>query len=184
MASVSSAGRVTIRYPPATSTMASPRACSSYRAVSAATSSWAASAVSRSRTSRMRSASSGASEANSRASTTSIGLGTGSLPHGRRGGLAFDDDVSEELGLLRLDPTLAHELEHGQQRDHHLGPLALPAGQRREQERPGVAQHRQDLGHALEHRRRIGLDVARARALLLLDQPLHRALEPVDAEIL
>src|SRR5687768_1542415 len=133
----------------------------------------------------MRSASSGASEAKSRASTTSIGLGTGCLPHGRRrGGLAFDHDVAEELRLLRLDAALAHELQHRQQGHHHLRALALATAQRGEEQRPRVAQHGQDLGHALEHRRRVRLDLAGSRALLLLDEPLHRALQPVDAQVL
>src|SRR5882672_6320632 len=134
------------------------------------TSSRAAAAFSRSRTSRMRSASSGASDANSRASTTSTGLGTRCLPVGRYLGLAFDDDLSKELRLLRLDAALAHELQHREQRHHDVRALALAARERGEQERPRVAQHRQDLGHALEHGGRVGLDVARAVATLLLDE--------------
>src|SRR2546428_329823 len=132
----------------------------------------------------MRSASSGASDANSRASTTSTGLGTRCLPVGRYPGLAFDDDLPEELRLLRLDAALAHELQHREQRHHDVRALALAARERGEQERPRVAQHRQDLGHALEHGGRVRLDVTRAVAALLLDELADRARQPVHAEVL
>src|SRR5213593_4823698 len=131
----------------------------------------------------MRSASSGASDANSRASTTSIGLGTRRLPVGPRG-LAFDDDLPEQLRLLRLDAALAYQLQHREQRHHDLRALALAARERAEQERPRVAQHREDLGHALEHRGRVGLHLTRPGPALLLDEAVHRAREPVHAEIL
>src|SRR5438874_5339331 len=122
----------------------------------------------------MRSASSGTSDANNSASTTSIGLGTRRLPLGPYG-LAFDDDVPEQLGLLRLDAPLAHQLEHGQQGDHDVRALALAAGERAEQQRPRVAQHRENLRHALDDRGRIGLDLARTRATLLVDETTHGA---------
>ena len=77
-----------------------------------------------------------------------------------------------------------HQLEHGQQRHHPLRALTLAARHRAEQQRPRVAQQREDLAHPLQHRGRIGLDLPRAQPLLLLDQALERALEPVDRQIL
>src|SRR5262245_40800677 len=103
--------------------MASPRGSPSYRVISSSTSPRAAAAFSRSSTSRMRSASSGTSAANSRASTTSTGFGTRRLhPLGVRRCqmLAFDHDVSEQLGLLRADLPLPAQLEDGEQADHDL----------------------------------------------------------------
>src|SRR5687768_15440551 len=98
---------------------------------------------------------------------------------GCRGGLfavgtALDDDVAEEVGLLGAELALAAELEDGQERDDDVGAAALAAGHGAEEERPGVAQQREDLGHPLQDGRWVGLDLARARTLLLLDQPLHR----------
>src|SRR5207249_4205798 len=58
------------------------------------------------------------------ASTTSVGVGTSWLSIGYRG-LAFDDDLSEELRLLRLDATQADQLEHRQERHHDLGAAAI-----------------------------------------------------------
>src|SRR5712692_3904185 len=126
----------------------------------------------------MRSASSGVSDANSRASTTSTGVGMG-LPV-----LAFDHDFPEELALLRLDLPEAHELEHGQERDDDLRALALAARERREQQRPRVAEQHQDLSHPLEDRGRVRLDLAGLPPELLLDQPAHGALEEVNREVL
>ena len=149
----------------------------------------------------MRSASSGTSEAKSRASTTSMGFGTrfslwgrGGLardrrrlalgrhgPAARRSGLAFDHDVAEELGLLRADLALPAQLEHAPAGSPPLRALALAARHGAEQQRPRVAQQREDLGHPLQHRGRVGLDLPRPLPLLLLDQPLERPLQPVDA---
>src|SRR6185436_12263289 len=145
--------------------------------MSSPASSRAAAAFSRSSTSRMRSASSGTSVAKSMASTTSMGLGTETillldrrglgplgLPHD--GGLAFDDDIAEELGLLRADLALAAELEDREETDDDLRALALAAGHRAEEQRPGVTQQREDLGHALQHRGRVRLHLPRPQALL------------------
>src|SRR2546426_7457556 len=137
----------------------------------------------RSSTSLMRSASSGVSDANSRASTTSVGVGTSWLSIGYRG-LAFDDDLSEELRLLRLDAAQADQLEHRQERHHDLGAAAIARRQRREEQRPGVAEHRQDHRHPLEHRRRVRLDLPRALPSLLLDQAPQGPFEQMHAEIL
>src|SRR5215470_17005856 len=101
--------------------------------MSSPTRSRAAAAFSRSRTSRMRSASSGTSEANSMASTTSIGLGTRRVSFGDDLGFdlrfvpGFDHDVPEQLRLLGPDLALAAELEDGKQRHHDLGAFALAA---------------------------------------------------------
>src|SRR2546422_6535165 len=115
----------------------------------------------RSSTSRMRSASSGVSDANRSASTTSVGVGTGRLPIRYRR-LAFDDNLSEELRLLRLDPTQADQLEHREKRHHDLGALPITRRERREEQRPGVAENRENHRHPLEHRRRVRLDLPRA----------------------
>src|SRR4030095_13143032 len=109
-------------------------------------------------TSLMRSASSGVSDANRSASTTSVGVGTSWLSIRYRGlsigyrGLAFDHDLSEELGLLSLDAAQADQLEHRQQGHHDLGAAAIARGQGREEQRPGVAEHREDHGDPLRHR--------------------------------
>src|SRR5687767_15251241 len=79
----------------------------------------AAAAFSRSSTSRMRSASSGTSEAKSMASTTSAGFGTGGvLTRAEQGdallgvrSASFDHDVAKELGLLRADLPLPAQLD-------------------------------------------------------------------------
>src|SRR5213593_4968857 len=98
----------------------------------------------------MRSASSGVSDANSSASTTSVGVGTGWLSIRYRGlssghrGLAFDDDLPEELGLLRLDATQADQLEHRQERHHDLGAPGIVRDQGADEQRPCVAEHRED----------------------------------------
>src|SRR5262249_58264917 len=125
----------------------------------------------------MRSASSGTSDANSSASITSIGLGTRRLPL-CRSGLAFDDDLPEQLRLLRLDAALSDQLQHREQRHDDVGARALAASERAEQQRPGVTYHRKDLGHALEHRRRIRFYLARACPPLLVNQAIHRPREP------
>src|ERR671937_543548 len=83
----------------------------------------------------MRPSSSGTSDANSSASTTSMGFGTGGLRARsldavrgqRRGevrGLGFEHDLAEQLALLRSDAALPHELEHREQRHHDVGALA------------------------------------------------------------
>ena len=69
------------------------------------------------------------SEAKSMASTTSMGLGTERIL--LLDGLAFDDDVAEQLGLLGADLALAAQLEHRQQRDDDLRALPLAAARRR-----------------------------------------------------
>src|SRR3989442_1780621 len=146
--------------------------------------SWRASWTSaRSSTSRMRSASSGVSDANRSASTTSVGVGTGRLPIRYRG-LAFDDDLAEELRLLRLDPTQADQLEHREKRHDDLGAPSITRRERREKQRPGVAENRENHRHPLEHRRRVRLDLARSLPPLVLDQPSQCPLEQVHAEIL
>src|SRR3989441_2359939 len=143
----------------------------------------------------MRSASRGVSEAKSRASTTSVGVGNGgpSLKVGigserdvvpRTIFAALDDDVAEQLGLLRTDAAEPHQLEHGQQRDDDLGPSPLAARERGEQQRPGIAQNRQDLRHALQQRHRLGLHLARASTRLLADEALDRPLELMDGQVL
>src|SRR6059058_1222911 len=101
----------------------------------------------------MRSGSSGVSDAKSRASKTSAGSGM------RLSRLGFDDDLAEELGLLGADPPEADQLQHGEQGDDDLGAPSLAADERREQERPRVAEQRQDLGHPLENRGRVRLDL-------------------------
>src|SRR3989454_328156 len=124
----------------------------------------------------MRSGSSGVSDAKSRASKTSAGSGM------RLSRLGFDDDLAEELGLLGADPPEADQLQHGEQGDDDLGALSLAADERREQERPRVAEQRQDLGHPLENRGRVRLDLAGARAELLLAEPADRPPQQVDRE--
>src|SRR5262249_30130972 len=144
----------------------------------------------RSTTSLMRSASSGVSDANSSASTTSVGVGTSWLPVRYRGlcaryrGLAFDHDLSEELGLLCLDAPQADELEHGEQGHDDLGAPAIARGQGREEQGPGVAQDREDHRHPLDHRRRVRLDLPWTLPRLLLDQPSQGTLDEVHAQIL
>src|SRR6266536_3038824 len=190
-------GRVTSLKPPPTSSTWSARPSPSRRRPSASTSSRAAAGESSSSTSWMRSASMGASEANSRASSTSTASLICPLPirppivrHGGPRGLAhaqrvlLDGDLSEGLPLAGADLAQAHELQQGQQGDDPLRPDALTAGHRGEEQRPGVAQQRQDLVHALQHRERVGLDLARGLTLLLLDQALQRALEQVHREVL
>src|SRR6266545_2511022 len=137
----------------------------------------------RSSTSRMRSASSGVSDANRSASTTSVGVGTGGLPIRYRR-LAFDHNLSEELRLLRLDPTQADQLEHREKRHHDLGAPPITRRERREEQRPGVAENRENHRHPLEHRRRVRLDLARALPPLVLDEPSQGPLEQVHTEIL
>src|SRR5207253_6268263 len=44
------------------------------------------------------------------------------------------------------------------------------ARERGEQQRPGIAQNRQDLRHALQQRHRLGLHLARASTRLLADE--------------
>src|SRR3989454_4044385 len=190
-------GRVTSLKPPPTSSTWSARPSPSRRRPSASTSSRAAAGESSSSTSWMRSASMGASEETSRASSPSTTSLMSPLPirlpivrHGGPRGLAhaqrvlLDGDLSEGLRLAGADLTQAHELQQGQQGDDPLRPDALPAGHRGEEQRPGVAQQRQDLVHALQHRERVGLDLARRPTLLLLDQALQRALEQVHREVL
>src|SRR5438128_11464582 len=126
----------------------------------------------------MRSGSSGVSDAKSRASRTSAGFGM-SLSR-----LAFDDDLAEELGLLGADPSEADQLQHGEQGDDDLGAAALAADERREQERPRVAEQREDLGHPLEDRGRVRLDLAGSRAELLLAEPPDGPLQQVNREVL
>src|SRR6266702_1649133 len=126
----------------------------------------------------MRSGSSGVSDAKSRASKTSAGSGM------RLSRLGFDDDLAEELGLLGADPPEADQLQHGEQGDDDLGAPSLAADERREQERPRVAEQRQDLGHPLENRGRVRLDLAGARAELLLAEPADRPLQQVNREVL
>src|SRR5262249_38878728 len=144
----------------------------------------------RSSTSLMRSASSGVSDANSSASTTSVGVGTSWLPVRYRGfgaryrGLAFDHDLSEQLGLLRLDAPEADQLEHREQGHDELRAPAITRGQGRKEQGPGVAQDREDHRHPLDHGRRIRLDLPRPLPRLLLDQPSQGALDQVHAEIL
>src|SRR2546426_951089 len=84
----------------------------------------------------MRSGSSGVSDAKSRASRTSAGSG---MCLSR---LRFDDDLAEELGLLGADPPEADQLQHSEQGDDDLGAPSLAADERREQERPRVAEQR------------------------------------------
>src|SRR3989442_7632254 len=126
----------------------------------------------------MRSGSSGVYDEKSRAYKTSAGSGM------RLSRLGFDDDLAEELGLLGADPPEADQLQHGEQGDDDLGALSLAADERREQERPRVAEQRQDLGHPLENRGRVRLDLAGARAELLLAEPADRPLQQVDRDVL
>src|SRR6266511_3211665 len=89
----------------------------------------------RSSTSWMRSASTGASDANSKASTTSMGSGMGAVSRsrfvflghgvlgwqGRRGvggRPGLDDDVAEELRLMHARLAESHQLEQGEEGDH------------------------------------------------------------------
>src|SRR2546428_3872145 len=197
MSQGATSGRVTSLKPPPTSITWSARPSLSRRRPSVSTSSRAAAGESSSSTSWMRSASMGASEAKSIASSTSTGLVMSRFPirrspvgHGGARGLAhaqrvlFDGDLSKGLRLAGADLAQPHQLEQGQQGDDPLRPDALTARHRGEEQRPGVAQQRQDLVHALQHRERVGLDLARGPALLLLDQALQRALEQVHREVL
>src|ERR1700730_419603 len=127
----------------------------SSRPASVRTSSRASPAEPRSSTSWMRSASTGVSEAKSRASTTSMGSGMCAVSRGRvvflrygvrrrRGrrvgdGAGLDDHVAEELCLVHARLAESDQLEEGEERDDPLGPYALGAGHRREEKRPGVA---------------------------------------------
>src|SRR6266850_4339548 len=206
-------GRVTRRKPPPTSITCRARPSASRRPRRLSTSSRATAGDSRSSTSWMREASTGESEAKSRASTTSMISGIQvlgiPLPSGERvrvrgrffGGLLgclldrarglphadrvpLDDDLAEELGLPRPGLAQPHQLEQGEERHHPLGPDALGARHRGEEQRPGAAQQLDHLAHALEHRERVGLDLPRHPTLLVLDEPLHRALEEMHREVL
>src|SRR5713101_223459 len=194
-------GRVTRRKPPPTSITCRARPSASSRPRRLSTSSRATAGDSRSSTSWIREASTGVSEAKSSASTTSMISGIqglprfGSwfvfrlllerargLPHADR--VPLDDDLAEQLGLPRPRLAQPDELQQREQRHHPLGPQALGARDRREEQRPGAAQELEHLAHALEHRERVGLDLPRHPALLVLDEPLHRALEEMHREIL
>src|SRR2546427_2869425 len=126
----------------------------------------------------MRASSSGVSEAKSRASRRSVRAGMG------LSAVAFDDDLAEELALLGADPPETDQLQHREQGDHDLGAAALAPDERREQERPRVAEQREDLGHPLEDRGRVGLDLAGRLAGLLLDRAPHRPLGRVARQAL
>src|SRR5499427_9659044 len=175
-----------------------PRA--SRRATSSRTSSRASPAESKRNTSWMRSASTGVSEAKSKASATSMSSGMGAVSRvrfafvggGVQGkfrrrlivGTGLDDDVAEELGLMHARLAEPHQLEEGEEGHHPLRAEALGSRDRGEEERPGVAQELDDLAHALEHGEWVGLDLARSLTLLLLDETGHGALEEMDGEIL
>src|SRR5262244_545127 len=175
-----------------------PRA--SRRATSSRTSSCASPAESSPSTSWMRSASTGVSEAKSRASATSMSSGMGDVSRVRFGfvgdgaqgklgrrlivGTGLDHDVAEELGLMHARLAEPYQLEQREESDHPLRAQALGPGDRGEEERPRVAQELDDLAHALEHGQRIGLDLARSLTLLLLDETGHGALEEMDGQIL
>src|SRR5215470_1429957 len=187
-------GVVTRRKPPPTSMICSARPCPSSRAASACTSSRASRGEGRSSTSWMRSGSTGVSEAKSRASTTSMGSGIRAVSGsrlvargGRRGaggGAGFDDHVAEELRLVHAGLAQPYQLEKGQERHHPLRPHALGARHGGEEDGPGVPQELEDLAHALEHGERVRLDLSGRLALLLLDEPGHRATEEMHGEIL
>src|SRR5438093_389922 len=176
-------------------------ACPSSRPDSTRTSSRASPAEPRSSTSWMRSASTGVSEANSNASTTSMGSGMGALSRRRlaflrhrvrwQGGRrrvgcrsGLDDDLAEELPLVHARLAEPHQLEEGEEGDHPFRAHALGPRHRGEEKRPRVAQQLDDLPHALEDGERIGLDLAWSLSLLLLDEADHRALEKMDGQIL
>src|SRR5215813_2723233 len=174
-----------------------PRA--SRRATSSRTSSRASPAESKRNTSWMRSASTGVSEAKSKASATSMNSGMGAVSRvrfafvggGVQGkfrrrlivGTGLDDDVAEELGLMHARLAEPHQLEEGEEGHHPLRAEALGSGDRGEEERPGVAQELDDLAHTLEHGERVGLDLARGLTLLLLDETGHGALKEMDGQI-
>src|SRR5437879_12851348 len=115
----------------------------------------------------MRSGSSGVSDAKSRASRTSAGSG---MCLSR---LRFDDDLAEELGLLGADPPEADQLQHSEQGDDNLGAPSLAADERREQERPRVAEQPKDPDHPLRDRGRSGLDQPTERAEPRLAETAH-----------
>src|SRR5712691_1980964 len=184
-------GRVTSRYPPPTSMIWSALPCPSSLPDSTRTSSRASPAEPRSSTSWMRSASTGVSDANSNASTTSMGSGMGAVSRGRfvflghdvlgwqgrrdvgsRAGL--DDDIAEELRLMHARLAESHQLEQGEEGDHPFGAHALRPRHGGEEERPGVTQELDDLAHALEDGERIGLDLTRSLPFLLFDEAEHR----------
>src|SRR5258705_1491310 len=200
-------GRVTRRKPPPTSITCRARPSASSRPRRFSTSSRATAGDSRSSTSWMREASTGVSEAKRSASTTSMISGIQGLPrigswfvfwvlldlrllldrargfsHADR--VPLDDDLAEELGLSCPRLAQPDQFQEREERHHPLGPQALGARDRREEQRPGAAQQLDHLAHALEHRERIGLDLPRHPALLVLDEPLHRALEEMHREIL
>src|SRR5215467_10828387 len=168
-----------------------PRA--SRRATSSRTSSRASPAESSPSTSWMRSASTGVSEAKSRASATSMSSGMGAVSRVRFGfvgggaqgklrrrlivGTGLDHDVAEELGLMHARLAEPYQLEQREEGDHPLRAQALGPGDRGEEERPRVAQ-------ALDHGERVGLDLAGSLTLLLLDETGHGALEEMDGQIL
>src|SRR5215470_16046664 len=161
-----------------------PRA--SRRATSSHTSSRASPAESRPSTSWMRSASTGVSDAKSRASATSMSSGMGAVSRVRFGfvgggaqgklrrrlivGTGLDHDVAEELGLMHARLAEPYQLEQREEGDDPLRAQALGPGDRREEERPRVAQELDDLAHALEHGERVGLDLAGSLTLLLLEE--------------
>src|SRR5712692_1586694 len=186
--------RVTSRYPPPTSMIMRALSSASSRALTRVTSARASSADPSSSTSRMRSSSTGISEANRRASTMSMGSvirGTSSSrlsapggDDGRVGGWALDDDLAEELGLVRARLSQAYQLEQGEERHHPLRAHALLPGHRREEDGPGIAQELQDLSHALEDGQRVRLDLAGRPSLLFLDEPRDGPLEEMHGEIL
>src|SRR5215831_1756044 len=175
-----------------------PRA--SRRATSSRTSSRASPAESKRNTYWMRSASTGVSEAKSKASATSMNSGMGAVSRvrfafvggGVQGkfrrrlivGTGLDDDVAEELGLMHARLAEPHQLEEGEEGDHPFRAQALGASDRGEEERPRVAEELDDLAHALEHGEWVGLDLARSLTLLLLDETGHGALEEMDGQIL
>src|SRR6266849_4331684 len=187
--------RVTSRYPPPTSMIMRALSSASSRALTRVTSARASSADPSSSTSRMRSSSTGVSEANRRASTMSMGsvirgVSRGRLralrgvASGRVGGWALDDDLAEELGLVRARLPQAYQLEQGEERHHPLRAHALLPGHRREEDGPGIAQELQDLSHALEDGQRVRLDLAGRPSLLFLDEPRDGPLEEMHGEIL
>src|SRR5262249_58970304 len=71
----------------------------------------------------------------------------------------LDDDLAEELPLLRARLLEADQLQDSEQRDHDFGTSRRASEQRREEHVPGVVEDAQDLGHAREQRGRLGLDV-------------------------
>src|SRR6266536_1185676 len=175
--------------------------CPSSLPDSTRTSSRASPAEPRSSTSWMRSASTGVSDANSNASTTSMGSGMVAVSrsrfafpgHGVRWGQGgrrvggrsgLDDDLAEELGLVHAGLAESHQLEQSEERDHPFGAHALRPRHGGEEKRPGVPQELDDLAHALEDGKRIGFDLTWSLSFLLIDEAEHGALQEVDGEIL